>query len=738
MNSNITIKILKTFTEVESHLATVQSFADKNKSSLGFLPSSAFREQALRSRLWIAVREETNEFLGYLLFGGKSPSIRIFQLFVSSENRRYRVASNIVKQLVDFGEVNGFLTISARVAADLPANRFWERLGFYVVRQEFGGKARGRKINVRIMELNTPSLFKMMDFIPTIPLTTIQDLHFRPRPISKSPTYVLDLNVFFDIVRDRVHRKNASLLIQAGLNHQIRVRVTPEFTKELRKHTKAGQPDPILEFATEIPALPRIEATELDHLLPELQRIIFPFRSLTSKHADKSQSDLVHLAYCIHHRATGFVTREKAILKASVKLEQTHSLEILSPTDLFQAPELPDTPTVSIRAAYDHKSVCVATASENERDEVERFLMTIGVDVDILSTVWDPGASGSVRKRITIRSGEKLIGVTSWDSASRFKRNIHLHLYVDEHNPEAERVIDHVLETVLRDSEPSESRTIMLHSTPEQAQTRATALHRGFVSSFPQTNTEQVPNLTKFTFRGVVTKDNWPLFSDDFGKLTGLSLPLTVPTIEEFQNTGITIDTPTGNLIGIFKLFDFETLVSPAIVLCPRRTGLIVPINARFAKDLFEKANYQKGLFPASEAILHVEKAYFRYPRRIKLFERGIPVLFYLSGSGGGTKEVIGCARVTYSEVLTIDKVEFSLRRQGVLSHEELLEISDKSQNIHVFTFDNFNPFPNRIPFRFLRDKDLVSKANLVTVEPLSAKYTLQICRCGFGLEEIK
>lgn len=82
MNPNITIKTLKTFAEVESYLTTVQSFADKNKSALGFLPSSAFREQALRGRLWIAVCEETNEFLGHLLFGGKSPSIKIFQMFV--------------------------------------------------------------------------------------------------------------------------------------------------------------------------------------------------------------------------------------------------------------------------------------------------------------------------------------------------------------------------------------------------------------------------------------------------------------------------------------------------------------------------------------------------------------------------------------------------------------------------------------------------------------------------------
>jgi len=738
MNNLFTIKVLKNFTEVKAHLTTVQSFADKNKLALGFLPSSAFHEQAFRERLWVAIREENDEFLGYLLFGGRSPSIKIFQLFVCPENRKQGVASYFVKQLVDFGEDNNYLSISAKVAADLPANRFWEIMGFKLVRQESGGKTLRRKINLRIKDLETPSLLKMMNFVPNAPSTTVKDLCFSPRPITKSSIYVLDLNIFFDVLRDRVHRKEASLLIKAGLNNQIRVCVTPEFTEELRKHTKAGQPDPVLEFAKEIPTLPKIKHTELDCLLSELKALIFPLRSPTGKQADRSQSDLMHLAYCIHHRMTGFVTREKAILATSRQLEQSYSLETLSPVDLFQASESPETTAISLRASYGQKTLFVATVSEQEREEVERFLVAIGVHKDILPAVWDPGASGSIRRRIIVRSGEKLIGVASWDSSSPFINHIHFHLYIDEQNPEAERVIDHIFETVLRDSEPFESRIVELQTSLEQTQTRATALQRGFVRAFPLADKEQETSLSKFTFRGVVTRKNWSHFSDDFEKLTGLRLPQTVPTLNESQNTGIPISNPAGRLIVILKLFDFETLVSPAIVLCSGRSSLIVPIRERFAKDLFNKVDPQMRLFPSLEAILHVEKAYFRYPRKIKLFESGIPVFFYLSGSGGGTKEIIGCARITYSEKIAADKLGFSLRRQGVLSYDELLELSDKSKNIHVFTFDNFNPFPNRIPFSFLRDNQLISKANLVTVEPLSAEHTLRICNCGFGLEKVK
>ncbi len=73
--------------------------------------------------------------------------------------------------------------------------------------------------------------------------------------------------------------------------------------------------------------------------------------------------------------------------------------------------------------------------------------------------------------------------------------------------------------------------------------------------------------------------------------------------------------------------------------------------------------------------------------------------------------------------------------RQGVLSDHELREIADKSGKIHVFTFDNVNLFPKKVPYRFLLANKLISGANLVTVERLQPEHLSRICRYGFGLE---
>lgn len=734
MNPDIKVRTLRTFAEVQPHLSTVQSFADQNKSALGFLTPSAFREKAWGGSLWVALAEKSGEVAGYLLFGGVFPSLKIHQLFVSPSHRRHAIGSRLIKELVEFGEARGYLTISARVAADLRANLFWERLEFNLVRQEPGGKSAGRTINIRVRDLDTPSLLKGMDFAPKPPPGSVQELHFFRGPISRSPVYVLDLNVFFDVVRRRVHRKEGSLLIQAGLNHQISPRVTPEFTEELRRQTKAALGDPVLEFAQTLPTLPKIEHAELLQLLPELQSIVFPVQTPTGRRADRVHSDLTHLAYCVHHRATGFVTRDGAILGVASKLKQKYNLEIVSPADLVQPSQSQPTLMTSVLAWVGRKEVSVAVASESERGEVEQFLKTIGIAATAIPIVWDPGSSGAARARITVRSGDRLIGAVSWNSASRFKRTVNLYFYLDEANPEAERVIDHVFETVFRDSEPFVSRWIILHTSPEQSRTLATALQRGFVSLLAEDKRNHTPGLAKFSYRGVVTKETWKEFVNDFRRVTNLNLPDRLPTIAEFINSGVSILTAGKRPVGIVKLFDFETLASPAIVLCPGRTGLIAPIRPRFAQELFQEVDAQQGLFPSSEALLHVEKAYFRSPLNTKLFDRGLPILFYLSGGQG----IIGSARITYSEVLPVGKVGVALSRQGVLSDQDLTRIADKSGNIHVFTFDNFSLFPNRVPFGFLRDNRLISGANLVTVEPLSHDRIFRIYKRGFGLEKIK
>jgi GNAT superfamily N-acetyltransferase/predicted nucleic acid-binding protein len=403
---NDNVQILTEGKQVSHYIERVQTLADSNKKALGFLPKSVFRDQANNNRLWVAINANSGELLGYLLWGGRYPMLKVFHLYVAQQNRKQGIGAKLLSSLEAFAEKKNYLTISARVAADLTANKFWDHSGFPIISQEAGGQTSKRTINIRYKELDTPSLMKMMSHEMVTPGKDLQSLKLRPRPILSKQTYVLDLNVSFDVVKKRLHRTEASHII-SGLNHEIRVYVTPEFTAELNKHSKTDNSDPILEFAQQLPTLPEINQNEVDRLIKKLKAIVFPDQPNAEVPGSRSRSDLAHLAYCIHHRVTGFITRDKAILSVNAQLQEEYLLEVLSAADLMQSGKRTKKNQGRLSANLDNENFSIGPAKEKQRDEIEQFLLSFGVNIENLKVIWHPGISGAQRRRITARIGDR-------------------------------------------------------------------------------------------------------------------------------------------------------------------------------------------------------------------------------------------------------------------------------------------------------------------------------------------
>lgn len=130
----------------------VQRQADTDKNALGFLPASVYEDAADSENLLVAVVPNSglNKYSGHLLFGGRFPHGKIYQLYVTPEFRKKSVARALIDKLVEWMERCNFLSISARVAEDLPANVAWEALGFELAGVKTGGSSRKRMLNVRV------------------------------------------------------------------------------------------------------------------------------------------------------------------------------------------------------------------------------------------------------------------------------------------------------------------------------------------------------------------------------------------------------------------------------------------------------------------------------------------------------------------------------------------------------------------------------------------------------------
>ena len=91
--------ILTEPSEVEPYIEQIQGLADSNKKALGFLPKSIFKDQTKKGRVWIAKCEESDNCLGYLMFGGRFPTLKVFQLIVAKKYRKQKIGSNLISNL---------------------------------------------------------------------------------------------------------------------------------------------------------------------------------------------------------------------------------------------------------------------------------------------------------------------------------------------------------------------------------------------------------------------------------------------------------------------------------------------------------------------------------------------------------------------------------------------------------------------------------------------------------------
>ena len=720
-------EIIKNPADVMGYIGKVRQLADANRSALGFLPKSAYTEAAMKGHLWIAIEKSTQELLGYLFFGGRYPHLKVFQVYVRPEFRSAGVAGTLVGALMKYGEETSCLTIRARVASELVANKFWQRSGFRIVRQ-ISEKTK-RTINVYDLELEVPSLFGKEPFHNSSNTDSVNQIVYPSRPLLPTPSYVIDLNVFFDAVRQRDEGESAHIFSSA-FNNEIRLSVTPEFAKELERRSYNLVNDPVLEFAKTLPTLPEIPAQTLSSLIEDLKRTLSLDHPKTGKWAVNDESDLIHLASCIHHRAYGFVTRDAGILQHTEELHEKYGLRIISPLDLSDSFGEGETYQQQIAVNLDHEEIKVSSLDDGIDAEAESFLSKMGIGETDMTYCLAPGTRQSPRMRLVVQAGEMIVGIGSWDAKIGLARPTEAYLYIDEDAPSSDRAIDHLLESMIHRGNFGKLFSFELRMNPGQMRTREVAIKRGF-HPIREEEGNTLQKLRKVCQRGPITTDNWLSFRNDFKEVTDLELSDNMPPHAEMSNTGIILlyeeDKSRPQTV---SLFDFETWISPGSLICPGRGAVMIPIQEKYANELLPGTESQTSFLPGKEAALRLERAYFSGVGRHNVIERGAIIVFYISYK---RKAAVGLARATFSDKLTTTQAVLNLRRQGVLSEEEISQRGNRKGEVTATTFDNLLLFPRSIPYQDLKQMGCVGGANLVTAQRLSHESLLRVISEAFG-----
>ncbi len=714
------LRIYKRATDVSRFVRAVQERGDSEREVLGFLPSCVYSEAAAQGKLYVAATDVAGQehYAGHVLFGGRFPHLRVFQLYTSPQFRSRQIGRRLLDALFSDAESQYYITISARVAADLPANGFWERMGFRTIRTESGGATTGRQINVRRRELNSPTLFS----IPGAPRLAAPATHARV----EQPIFALDVNVFLDIIKDRPRGEYAGRLLTASMSGILRLFVAREFVNELSRATQDKEADPAVRLAIALPQFTAVPEPFLSNLKRELAILIFPTRASSGQLRERDQSDLIHLATMIYHAASGFVTSDDSILRKRTELKERYGIEVLGPAELAEI-YLPIqwTPTQLIAQSFDGVSIEVSELTETRRAEVELFLLSCSMTKEQVALAIEPGQSACPRHRVFVSLADVVVGFAAWDAARGPQSTVGAWLSVDPTSPAGELACDVLLEAMCRDACANRPVRLILDSGHTSREALEYSKDHGFRVAGAQ---DGPPKLGKFCIGKVITRRNWEESRALLESSLGFTLP-TNPPVYSGPETNIEIDKrdPTLNAI---RLREFEARFGPVIMLLPGRKVVVVPIQRSYADQLLSTA-HQHSLFPRPEASVLGEKLYISSPRTLSVLEAGAVILFYESiGTDGGRGAIVAAAQITRTAIREKKALDPGTTRRGVLTSGEVLSLS-VTENTGLTFFDQLMRLENPISLTRLRALGCADGANFVTARQIDESAALSIIEEG-------
>lgn len=650
------------------------------------------------------------------MFGGIYPHAKVFQLFVDSACRGNGIAGRLIGYLKERLTASQWLSIKASVADDLAANDVWAHMGFRIVRTRAGGSARKRRINIRVLELDTPSLFILMRNA-----TQNEGLCLVER-LSQRPIYLIDLNVLFDVIRKRPRSSSAAKVIRAGLINSIRLMVAAEFTAELLRTSADTSNDPVLAFASQLDVLSRPPEKTVRSLVSKLAPVVFPERAARGTLTERDKSDLIHVATAIHHGAAGFVTSENAILRASGYLNEIHKIDVIGVEEFARIVDVGiRVPRVSITDAASgplrsHRN------HENDLVQARAFLEAMRAKASFIHEALD--CQGSPAQWLLVTGESGALGFAKWEVHGGIKRVADVYLCVDEGHHAAETIIDYLVDVIPRELSDVAPTLVRLHIPSGQMMTRQVSLSMGFLP--PDKTPAGASTLQRLAVGRVVSAENWNPVRKSLVSVATLSLPVQIPT---FTTANPSLLVNTGQRDIEMSLAEIERSLSPVLFLFQGRDGVIVPIQEQYARELLGSSPQLSMLAPP-EAILRRERVYISAPITHRRMAPGTPMIFYESLDGNGRGCAIALARITNSRVVSKAEALGKVKRRGVLD-DRTLEQRSVGKEVTETSFDNIFLFKSPVPLERLRQLGCIDGSNLVSARTISFDKLTQVVREG-------
>lgn len=710
-NSQGFISVRTQWQDVVPFVENVTKAADSDKDSLGFYPGSVYQEYAVKGNLFVAANEHegVRQYAGHLLFDLRQPRAKILQVFVDPDFRRFGVGARLIEELKRYLVELQYLSIEARVAEDMTgSNAFWEGQGFHVQRVEPGGTSRGKRrrmIVVRSHELASPQLFGASGINSANPF----GLSFAAG--TEKPTYLLDMNVLFDLGPRRQRRDDVINLFRAERMQVCSLAISSEIHEELKRTCLPGKTDPMQDFASILPTYAVPDDEESKQLVAELGAIVFPERSQRNALTANDKSDLRHLVTAISHRLEGLVTSDSTILDTASTLRAKYGIDVLSPA----AFSLQEAHTIDMAAfgTEPDRILALNEAEGTDDKDIRALLSKWGVPHSQQLAEW-AAVDGPRRtcRRYVVRSNGDILGYLTWHHPIG-QACINAMLAIEEKSPAAIDCARLMLSKLNEQISHDEVVLIRLGFPASQSLIRTEAHSLGFTAG-----DDIQAQLQRIVVKGVVTSGNWQRKREALITACGVRLPPEVPTFRNV-NQHIEVHTADGNRTHL-PLLKLESMLAPSLFCLHGRSGVITPLRRQFSEHLLQHLP-QGSLLPQPRVQLYQQRHYLSHPRTLSKFVAGSLMFFYESQTHGGLGGIIAVGRVVRSY----------LQDRNAMGHAELdasvfepdqLETIGKTDTRTVTVFDNLNILPNPVFGDKLKELGCGAPVKLLSTQTINSE----------------
>jgi GNAT superfamily N-acetyltransferase len=671
MTKNIQITIQE-IDHTSPHLETVIALGDAHRKTLGFLPEGAFRERARERVILIALDSQKN-CIGYLLYRqvGRSNIVVIVHLCVEPSWRGQGVTKKLVNYLSQ--KTQNYYGIKLKCRRDYGIDGMWSKLGFVPLNEKTGKSKEGKLLTVWWLEHNHPSIFSYAANLK----------------LESKLCAVIDTSVFFELHgNEELKSTESDSLLADWLQDDLELCITDEIFNSINTIDNAKLRNSKRSLANSLTQL-LYDKTRLERILHSITQLLVE-QSITFDRAIINQ-----LAITIASDSQVFVTRNIELLNLADEIYKKFTLEVISPTNLILKFD-------DIRRNVEYQPVRLA-GTFIKLKLIQRFEQSRLIDSFHASEKGEIEAEFQQRLRHIIANPDKFQCYVFLEN-----ENTPLALIVFERHQTYELKV-----TIMRVRPGAIAATLARYlvfysislSADEKRQfTRIIDpyLEETVLQALQEDAFVRVDNgYLKANLAVAQTSTELSQYLTELGNM-GQEYNFCIKLAETLTISESTQDIKT--------ISEIERHLWPAKVINADLPTFIIPIQPRWAKDLFDEELANQYLFDSqADLALRRELVYYKGNNGgLRPGDIG-RILWYISSDTSftfGTKEVKACSRLDEVIIDKPEKLYRQFRSLGVYELKDLMTLAkDKpDEDIMAIRFSYTNIFTKRLTLNRLRE----------------------------------